>query len=209
MVVSTSFLKEGNYSDFIKELNNSNTDMIHYDVMDGKFVDNTNLKTLSELTKYVDLSTKKVDVHLMVEDPRKYIEGLSLYNINNITIHKEIKNYLEMLDLIKSYGIRVGIAINPDTPVEDIYDILDKVDVVLVMSVYPGKSGQTFIEESSYKIKKLREEITNRNLNTKIEVDGGVCEEVLPLISDVDIVVSASYILNDLNNINVIKNYYA
>ena len=148
MVVSTSFLKEGNYSDFIKELNNSNTDMIHYDVMDGKFVDNTNLKTLSELTKYVDLSTKKVDVHLMVEDPRKYIEGLSLYNINNITIHKEIKNYLEMLDLIKSYGIRVGIAINPDTPVEDIYDILDKVDVVLVMSVYPGKSGQTFIEES-------------------------------------------------------------
>ena len=209
MIVSTSFLKEGNYSDFIKMLNESNTDMIHYDVMDGKFVDNTNLKTLSELTKYVDLSTKKVDVHLMVEDPRKYIEGLSLYNINNITIHKEIKNYLEMLDLIKSYGIRVGIAINPDTPVEDIYDLLDKVDVVLVMSVYPGKSGQTFIEESSYKIKKLREEITNRNLNTKIEVDGGVCEEVLPLISDVDIVVSASYILNDLNNINVIKNYYA
>ncbi len=209
MIVSTSFLKDGNYSDFIKKLNESNTDMIHYDVMDGKFVNNTNLKTLSELTKYVDLSTKKIDIHLMVEDPKKYIEGLSLYNINNITIHKEIKNYLEMLDLIKSYGIRAGIAINPDTPVEDIYDILDKVDVVLIMSVYPGKSGQTFIDESSFKIKKLREEITNRNLNTKIEVDGGVCEEVLPLIADVDIVVSASYILNDLNNINVIKNYNA
>ena len=209
MIVSTSFLKEGNYSNFIKELNDSNTDMIHYDVMDGKFVDNTNLKTISELTKYIDLSTKKVDIHLMVENPKKYIEELSLYNINNITVHKEIKNYLEMLDLIKSYGIRAGIAINPDTPVEDIYDLLDKVDVVLVMSVYPGKSGQSFIEQSSFKIKKLREEITNRNLNTKIEVDGGVCEEVLPLISDVDIVVSASYILNDLNNINVIKNYNA
>lgn len=205
MLVSTSFLKEGNYSDFIKKLNKSNTDYIHYDVMDGKFVDNINLKTLSELQKYINLSTKKIDVHLMVENPKKYIEGLALYNINNITIHREIKNYLEMIDLIKSYGFKAGIAINPDTDIKDIYDILDKVDLVLVMGVYPGRSGQKFIESTSLKINELKEEINKRNLNTKVSVDGGICEEVLPLVINANILVSASYILNDLNNIDKIK----
>ena len=205
MLVSTSFLKEGNYSDYIKQLNNSNTDYIHYDVMDGKFVDNTNLKTLSELEKYIDLSKKKIDVHLMVENPKKYIESLALYNINNITIHREIKDYLKMIDLIKSYGFKAGIAINPDTKAEDVFDILDKVDVVLVMGVYPGKSGQQFIESTVLKIRDLKEEINKRGLYTKISVDGGVCEEVLPLLVDADIIVSASYILNDLSNIDKIK----
>ncbi len=205
MIVSTSFLKDGNYSDFIKKLNESNTDMIHYDVMDGKFVDNVNLKTLSELEKYIKLSSKKIDMHLMVDNPKKYIDALSLYNINNITIHREIKNYLEMIDLIRSYGIKAGIAINPDTDVKEVFDILDRVDLVLVMGVYPGKSGQKFIEDVSLKIKELREEINKRSLNTKISVDGGVCEEVLPLVSDADIIVSASFILDDLDNIDKIK----
>ena len=205
MLVSPSFLKEGNYSEFIKKLNKSNTDYIHYDVMDGKFVDNTNLKTLSELEKYIDLSTKKIDVHLMVENPKKYIEGLALYNINNITIHKEINNYLDMLDLIKSYGFKAGIAINPDTKVEEIFDILDKVDLVLVMGVYPGRSGQKFIENTTLKIRDLKEEIQKRGLYTKISVDGGVCEEVLPLLEEADIIVSASYVLDNLENIEKIK----
>ena len=207
MIVSTSFLKEGNYSNFIKKLNETNTDYIHYDVMDGKFVDNTNLKSISELLKYVELSSKKIDIHLMVENPKKYIEALSLYNINNITIHKEIKNYLDMLNLIKSYGIKAGIAINPDTDVEEIYDLLDKVDVVLIMSVYPGKSGQKFMQDVTYKINKLKEIILEKNLNTQIEVDGGVNEEVLPLITNADIVVSSSYIFEDFSNIDKIKNY--
>jgi len=205
MLVSTSFLKKGNYSDFIKQLNDSNTDYIHYDVMDGKFVDNTNLKALSELEKYIDLSKKRIDVHLMVENPKRYIEGLSLYNIDTITIHREIKDYLKMINLIKSYGFKAGIAINPETDGKDIFDILDKVDVVLVMGVHPGKSGQRFIEETAMKIKTIKEEIEKRNLNTKVSVDGGVCEEVLPLVKDADIIVSASYILDDLNNINKIK----
>lgn len=205
MLVSTSFLKDGNYSNYIQELNNSDTDFIHYDVMDGKFVDNTNLKPLKELEKYIDLSRKKVDIHLMVDNPKKYIEGLSLYNIHNITIHREIKNYLEMIDLIKSYGIKVGLAINPETDVKEVYDILPKVDIVLVMGVHPGKSGQTFIENTENKIHLLREEIEKKGLNTMIEVDGGVCEETLSMVSECDIVVSASYVLNDLNNIEKIK----
>ena len=205
MLVSTSFLRDGNYSDFIKMLNDSTTDMIHFDVMDGKFVDNTNLKTVSELLKYVSLSQKKNDIHLMVSNPEKYIEALSMYNVNNITIHKEIKNYEKMIDLIKSYGIKAGIALNPDTDIEDIFDLLPKLDLVLIMSVYPGRSGQKFIEESSNKIHQLKEEIKKRELNTMVSVDGGVCEEVLPLIKECDIVVSSSYIMNDLNNIEIIK----
>ena len=205
MLVSTSFLRDGNYSDFIKMLNDSTTDMIHFDVMDGKFVDNTNLKTVSELLKYVSLSKKKNDIHLMVSNPEKYIEALSMYNVNNITIHKEIKNYEKMIDLIKSYGIKAGIALNPDTDIEDIFDLLPKLDLVLIMSVYPGRSGQKFIEESSNKIHQLKEEIKKRELNTMVSVDGGVCEEVLPLIKECDIVVSSSYIMNDLNNIEIIK----
>lgn len=205
MLVSTSFLRKGDYSEFINMLNDSTTDMIHFDVMDGKFVDNTNLKTISELLKYVVLSKKKNDIHLMVSNPEKYIEALSMYNVNNITIHKEIKNYEKMIDLIKSYGIKAGIALNPDTNIEEIFDILPKLDLVLIMSVYPGRSGQKFIETSADKINGLKEEIKKRGLNTMVSVDGGVCEEVLPFIKECDIVVSSSYIMNDLNNIEVIK----
>lgn len=205
MEVSTSFLKDGNYGEFIEILNNSNTDYIHYDVMDGKFVDNKNL-SLKELEKYIKMSEKKIDVHLMVKDPKKYIDVLSTFNINNITIHREIKNYEEMIDLIRLYGIRAGIAVNPETDINEIYGLLDKVDIVLIMGVHPGKSGQKFIKEVSNKIPLLKEEINKRGLNTKIEVDGGVCDEVFYLVKDVDILVSASYVLDNLDNIEKIKN---
>lgn len=203
--VSTSFLKEGSYSNYIEMLNNSNTDYIHFDVMDGKFVKNKNL-SIKELEKYLKMSKKKNDVHLMVKNPREYIKTLSIYNISYLTIHKEIENYKEMIKLIKSYGIKPGLAINPETDIEDIFEDLKNVSLVLLMSVHPGKSGQEFIEETTNKISVLKEEIINKNLNVKISIDGGIKEEVLEKIKDVDIVVSASYILNDLNNINKIKN---
>ena len=207
MEVSSSFLKEGNYSNYIKDLNNSNTDYIHFDVMDGKFVKNKNL-TVSELEKYLKLSNKKNDVHLMVKDPTKYIKALSLYDISYITIHKEIKNFEEMIKLIKSYGFRVGLAINPETDIKDIYNFLPLVDLILIMSVHPGKSGQKFLKSSLKKISDLKEEIKRQEVNTKISVDGGVNEEVFPLLQDADIIVSASYILNDLENINKIKSAF-
>lgn len=203
--VSTSFLKEGNYKEYIKKLNNSKTDYIHFDVMDGKFVENKNL-SLKELESYLKQSNKKNDVHLMVENPEKYIELLSLYNVSYITIHKEIKNYARMIELIKSYGIKPGLAINPDTRIEDIKNDLDKVSLILIMGVHPGKSGQEFIKTTTDKIKELKQEIEKRNLRLKISVDGGIKEEVLDQIEDTDIVVSSTYILNDLNNIDKIKN---
>lgn len=203
--VSTSFLKEGSYSNYIEMLNNSNTDYIHFDVMDGKFVENKNL-SIKELEKYLKMSKKKNDVHLMVKNPKEYIKTLSIYNISYLTIHKEIENYKEMIKLIKSYGIKPGLAINPETDIEDVFEDLKNVSLVLLMSVHPGKSGQEFIEETTNKISVLKEEIIKKNLNVKISIDGGIKEEVLDKIKDVDIVVSASYILNDLNNINKIKN---
>ena len=207
MEVSTSFLKEGSYSKYIEGLNNSNTDYIHYDVMDGKFVDNKNL-TVKELEKYIKQSTKKIDVHLMVKDPTRYIDMLSLYDISYITVHREIKNFESMIDKIKSYGFRVGLAINPETDIKDVLPYLPKLDLVLVMSVHPGKSGQKFIPNVVEKVEKLKKEIKLLGLNTKISVDGGINEDNFYLLKDADILVSATYILNDLDNINKIKSAF-
>ena len=129
--VSTSFLKEGSYSNYIEMLNNSNTDYIHFDVMDGKFVENKNL-SIKELEKYLKMSKKKNDVHLMVKNPKEYIKTLSIYNISYLTIHKEIENYKEMIKLIKSYGIKPGLAINPETDIEDVFEDLKNVSLVLL-----------------------------------------------------------------------------
>lgn len=203
--VSVSFLREGSYKDYIEKINKSSADYIHFDVMDGKFTENKNLLP-SELVKLIKLSKKKNDVHLMVKNPDKYIETLSLYDIEYLTIHYEIKDYIKYLDKIKNYGIKPGISINPSTDVKEIFNILDKVSLVLVMGVVPGKSGQVFIEGTENKIKLLKEEIKNRNLNIKIEIDGGVKEDILDKISDSDIIVSSSFVLDNFDNIDKLKN---
>ena len=194
--------------DIVKELDKTNADYIHIDIMDGKFVDNKTW-TISEITKITKNSTLPLDVHLMVNNPSKYIEDYAMLNTNDIIFHYEaVKDVNSMIDEIKNYGLKVGIAINPDTDVEKIYQYLDKIDLVLVMSVYPGKSGQSFIEESLDKIKKLKQEIQERNLKTLISVDGGINDETGKLCKEagVDILVSASYIHKDIkNNINTLK----
>lgn len=195
--------------DIVKELDKTNADYIHIDIMDGKFVDNKTW-TISEITKITKNSTLPLDVHLMVNNPSKYIEDYAMLNTNDIIFHCEaVKDVNGMIDEIKNYGLKVGIAINPDTNVEEIYQYLDKVDLVLVMSVYPGKSGQSFIEESLDKIRKLKQEIQEKNLKTLISVDGGINDETGKLCKEagVDILVSASYIHKDIkNNIDILKN---
>ena len=173
--------------------------------MDGKFVDNKNL-SIKELTTYLDLSTKKNDIHFMVNDPLKYIEKIYLYNIDYVTVHYEIKNLDKVIDKIKEFGLKVGVSLTPNTDVKEIYKYLDKINMVLIMSVEPGKSGQTFIEDSIEKVNELKKEIIRRNLSTKIEIDGGVNDSNIDKLTNVDIVVSASYILNDYKNIDKIKN---
>ncbi len=207
MEVSVSFLKEGNYKKYIESINKTEADYIHFDVMDGKFVNNKNLP-LKELLELIYFSEKKNDVHLMVKNPSKYIEKLALYDIEYLTIHSEIDNCDMFIDKIRSFGIKPGIAINPYTDVEKVLPLLSKVNLVLVMGVVPGESGQTFILETEKKIKRLKEEIVKRGLSVKISVDGGICEEVLDKVRDADIVVSASYVLDDLSNISKIKKFY-
>ena len=203
--VSTSFLKEGNYKGFINKLNNSNTDYIHFDVMDGIFVKSKNL-SIKELIKYINQSTKKNDVHLMVKNPEKYIEQIKTLNINNITIHREIPDYKDVINLIKSYGIKPGLAINPETEINDIKKDLKDISLVLVMGAHPGKSGQQYLINTTDKINKLKEIKEKENLNFKISVDGGINEEILPKLNNTDIIVSASYVLDNLDNIEKIHN---
>ncbi len=203
--VSGSFLSNNDKLYEINRLNNSNVDYIHFDVMDGKFVSNKNI-TVSELPKLIDNVKKKIDIHFMVSNPDKYIEKICYYNIEYITIHYEIRNLEDYIDKIKNYGFKVGIAIKPETDIEKIYYLLDKINLVLIMSVEPGKSGQKFIDVSD-KINKLKQEIINRKLNVKISVDGGINEEVLTYVKEADILVSSSFILSDLDkNVDILKN---
>ena len=194
--------------DIVKELDKTNADAIHIDIMDGKFVDNKTWTT-SEIIKLTKYSNLPLDVHLMVNNPSKYIEDYAMLNTNNITFHYEaVKDVNKVINEIKDYGLKVGIAVNPDTDLKNIYDYLSNIDIVLIMSVYPGKSGQVFINETLDKIKELKDYIVNNNFKTLISVDGGINDETGKLCKEAgaDILVSASYIHNDIkNNIDKLK----
>ena len=194
--------------DIVKKLDGSSADYIHVDIMDGKFVENKTC-TYSEVKKIVSYSSLPLDVHLMVKDPAKYIEDYALLNTTNLIFHYEaVKDIESMISLVKEYGLKVGIAINPDTSEEVIFPYLKDIDVALVMSVVPGKSGQSFIENTPSKIKNLKEEIIRQGVKTIISVDGGINDETGLLCKEagVDMLVSASYIHKDIvNNIKVLK----
>ena len=208
MLVSGSFLSnEISPSVAIKSLDKIGIDYLHVDVMDGKFVSQKGLtiKEVIDLSKY---TTKKLDIHLMVKNPIKYIEEFSLLNIEYITFHYEaVKNHIEIINLIKNYGIKVGIAIKPSTSVNDIGSLLELVDLVLVMSVEPGKSGQKFIESVVYKMDVLKRLKYEKNYKYIINVDGGINEETFEKVKPyVDMVVSASYLLSG-NGIEKVKRF--
>ncbi len=210
MKVSVSILSSSiKATDIVKKIDNTSCDFIHLDIMDGKFVENKTW-TYSEVKKIVSYSNKKLDVHLMVEKPEKYIEDYALLNTDRITFHIEaVKDVEEMIDLISNYGLKVGIAINPDTKVEEVFPYLSKIDQVLVMGVYPGKSGQSFIEETKDRIKTIKDEIIKNNLKTELSVDGGINLETAQecVNAGVDILVSATYIhSNPKENIDTLKN---
>lgn len=210
MKVSVSILSSSiKPQDIVKKLDNTKADFIHVDIMDGKFVENKTW-TISEVKKIVSYSHLPLDVHLMVENPSKYIEDYALLNTSYITFHYEaVKDIDKTINEIKNYGLKVGIAINPETDEKVLYPYLTKIDQVLVMSVHPGKSGQSFIDNTPNKIENLKQEIINQNAKTIISVDGGINDGTGKLCVDkgVDMLVSASYIHKDIiNNINTLKN---
>lgn len=197
MLVSTSFLSSVNIPQDLKKLNETSTDYIHVDIMDGKFVTNKTMpfREMKNIYKY---TSKRLDVHLMVKDPEKYIEDYSTLNTEYITVHLELGSDIEkLLRQIKSYGIKAGLSIKPGTPVREIVPYLPYLDLILVMSVEPGMGGQEFIKDIEGKIKELRILLNEYKSNIKISVDGGVNDKTKDFCKDADILVSGSYIIND------------
>ena len=158
----------------IKKLETAGADMIHVDVMDGHFVPNITIgpPVIKALRNKTSLP---FDVHLMISPVHKYIKDFANAGADIITIHPEATpNLQESIDEIKSFKKKVGISLNPDTKIDIVEDYLDKVDLILIMSVYPGFGGQKFISEVLEKIKDLKVLKDKKKLNFDIEVDGGI-----------------------------------
>ena len=199
MKIAASFLGCAKIDKFLNKLNFTDIDYIHVDVMDGKYVKNKTMP-LSELENITYYTRKRLDVHLMVLKPLKWIDNLASLNVECVTIHTDIKDNIEkVINLSKKFGIKVGIAINPSQEISEVYDYLDKIDRVLIMSVEPGFSGQKFIETTPLKVQELRNEITKRNLKTQISVDGGINFLNAKDLKSADILVSGSTIMNSDN----------
>ena len=191
----------------IKKLEDGGADMIHVDVMDGHFVPNLTIgpPVIKSLRKYTNLP---FDVHLMISPVHKYIKNFSEAGADIITIHPEAtKNIKDSVDLIKSLGKKVGLSLNPDTQIETIEKHLKDINLVLVMTVYPGFGGQKFISKILDKIKNLKKIKDEKNLNFEIEVDGGINFENNKLVIEAgaNILVSGTTIFKD-NNGDIKKN---
>lgn len=195
MKVSASFLSCKNPAVDLKKLNDTDVDFIHVDVMDGKFVKKKTMpfREMRNIYKYTD---KRLDVHLMVKNPDKYIPLYAELNTEYITIHVEIGQDIDkMIKLIKKYGIKAGLAISPNTPVSDLVPYLPIIDLILVMSVEPGLGGQEFISSTKEKLKEVRTLLKEYKKSAVINVDGGVNDNTVSKCNDADIVTSGSYIV--------------
>ena len=191
----------------IKRLEEGGADMIHVDVMDGHFVPNLTIgpPVIKSLRKYTKLP---FDVHLMISPVHKYIKNFSDAGSDIITIHPEAtENIKESIDLIKTLGKKVGLSLNPDTPIHTIEKYLIEINLVLVMTVHPGFGGQKFISKILDKIRDLKKIKDEKGLNFDIEVDGGInFENNSDVINaGANILVSGTTIFKD-NNGDIKKN---
>ena len=195
MKIAASFLDiKENIVEEVTKLSNENVDYMHLDVMDGIFVENKTY-TFEEFYDIVKFITKPKDVHLMVSDVKKYIDEFANLNPEFITFHYEaVSEVSSVINYIHEKGIKVGISIKPSTDISEIVDYLNYVDLVLVMSVEPGRGGQTFIDSSVKKIEQLYNLRENQNYNYIIEVDGGINDQTIKLCEKADICVVGSFI---------------
>lgn len=196
MKVSASFLSSNNLVKDIVKLNETDVDYIHVDIMDGKFVKNKTLP-FSEMRNISKYTSKRLDVHLMVENPEDYVPLYAGLNTEYITFHVEVdKNIEDILKLIHSYSIKAGLSIKPNTKVRELVPYLPFVDYILIMSVEPGAGGQSFIKESKDKITEVRALLDSYQCNAVISVDGGIDNETKKYCDGADILVSGSYIIH-------------
>ncbi len=184
---------------------------VHVDVMDNQFV--PNLTIGPPVVKSIRPKTEKfIDVHMMVIEPEKLVEPFARAGADNITFHIEAADDPDsVIDLIKSCGCKAGVSIKPKTPLQDIIPILDKVDVVLVMSVDPGFGGQGFLPGSSEKVSKIKKLLADNSLNrVLIEVDGGIklhnAKEVIE--AGANVLVAGSEVFNSDDPVQTIKDFY-
>lgn len=171
-MLSADFSKMG---EELSRVENAGADIIHLDVMDGVFVPNITfgIKMVADLKK---IATKPLDCHLMIVSPEKYVKKFAEAGADYVTVHYEAckENLANVLKLIKSCGVKSGLVINPDTPVDKIVNEIPLCDMVLVMSVFPGFGGQSFISDVLVKVSEIRDIIDKNHYNCLIEIDGGI-----------------------------------
>lgn len=187
-------------------LNTSEAEWFHLDVMDGRFVPNISfgLPIIQQLRK---TSTKVFDVHLMIEEPERYTEAFKNAGADILTVHYEACTHLHRnIQQIKSLGMKAGVALNPHTAVGLLENILQDVDMVLIMSVNPGFGGQHFIPQTLEKVRLLKRMITEKGLNTLIEIDGGVTlDNACALVqAGANVLVAGSTVFNSANPLDTI-----
>lgn len=209
-ILSADFSKLGEQ---IKAIQNCGADLLHIDVMDGHFVPNITIGpvVISGIRK---TTTIPFDVHLMINEPQKYIDDFISAGADMVSFHAEAMNdsnekVQELINLIKERDVKAGIAINPGTPLNQIMDVINDLDFVIVMSVYPGFAGQTFIEEVIEKVKEIKKLMDTGDVKKDllIEIDGGINGETAKLAVDagVDILVAGSFIFSGDIAVNMSK----
>ena len=201
-ILSADFTRLGEQ---VKAVEAAGVDRIQIDVMDGRFVPNITFGALA-VESLRPLTNLILEAHLMVQPPEDFIERFALAGADTIIIHQEATPHLHRaIQEIRGLGKKAGVALNPSTPSAALSEVLDSVQLVLVMTVNPGFGGQQFIPQTLAKIRQVRQEISRRNLNIEVEVDGGIYLETAPLVVEAgaDVLVAGSAVFDPSDGVAV------